>query len=187
MLLTRSALVASAIAVASPVLANETVFAFDLSPDQEVLPTVSNARGTGLLTYDSDTMSFDLDLDVDGITTDRLLAVGPNATPVHIHFAPAGQNGPIVVDLGVASSFVDNGYGGMTFSVRGLAIGGTLGAITSDALANEQALFAGDLYVNIHTAQFGAGELRGQIVPAPGALTALGGFSLLAARRRRRA
>lgn len=52
----------------------------------------------------------------------------------------------------------------------------------------EAQLLAGDWYVNIHTQNFGAGEIRGQVIvtPEPSSLALLGFAGLLAARRRRR-
>jgi hypothetical protein len=54
---------------------------------------------------------------------------------------------------------------------------------------NEAALFAGKLYINIHTVNNGGGEMRGfivQAVPEPSrALLSALGFGLLISRRRR--
>ncbi len=69
-----------------------------------------------------------------------------NPTGAHIHEAPAGQNGPVVVDLGDPTSPI------------------ILPSIDLSALIDE--LFAGDLYVNIHSAAEPAGEIRGQIINA---------------------
>lgn len=49
-------------------------------------------------------------------------------------------------------------------------------------------LLAGEWYINIHTAANGPGEIRGQVVPEPGAITSglIGLFGTLACVRRRR-
>jgi len=69
-----------------------------------------------------------------------------NPTAAHIHNAPPGSNGGIVVNFGDPTSPIQ---------ATGVDMSGLL---------NE--LLAGDLYVNVHSAAFPAGEVRGQIEPA---------------------
>ncbi|MFG0273457.1 MAG: CHRD domain-containing protein [Phycisphaerales bacterium] len=161
---------------------------FPLSGAQEAPPNDADAFGVGTIVVDTTAKTFNLDLFVVGIGLTDLLGVGPNSSPVHIHNAPAGANGPIVIDLGFFGSFVEDGLG-ITLSLRDIAFGGVQGGISSDIDSNLEQLFLGALYVNIHTNDFPGGEIRGQIVgpeiPTPGAawLFALGGF--VALRRRR--
>jgi hypothetical protein len=69
------------------------------------------------------------------------------ATAAHIHQAPAGENGPVLIELGdPASPFSLNA----PLSPRDVAD-----------------LVAGFLYVNIHSEAAPDGEIRGQIVNAP--------------------
>jgi len=157
---------------------------FYVGGDQEVPPNDSDATGAGQLLYDTDTQTFSIDLVIFGIELDDLLGVGPNSSPIHIHNAPAGSNGPIVIDLGFLDDFEDFGLG-IRYSVSDQLFGGTYGDITSDPNDNQAALFAGELYVNVHTVDYASGEVRGQLVPAPGAAALLGLGGLVACRRRR--
>lgn len=148
-------------------------FNFGVDGSQEVPnPNSTNAVGAASLVYDTDTKLFDLDLQVFGIGLDELQHVGANGTPVHIHNAPAGVNGPIVIDLGFFNSFVDDGFG-ISYTVFDRPFGGLQGGINSNIQANEDALFAGNLYLNVHTHDFPGGQIRGQIVPEPAALAVL--------------
>lgn len=171
--------------VCSSAGAGISVFDFILEGQQEVPASASDALGVGSLTYFDDTQTFDLELVTDGLSIDELLGVGPNSSPIHIHMAPAGANGPIVVDLGLIADFVDEGFGILSFSVSGVPIGGPQGLVPdSDPLLNEAALFRSELYVNIHTSAFPGGAIRGQI-PAPATLAGPAFVGLMAARRRR--
>jgi len=159
-------------------------FNFFLSGDQEVPPADTDATGAGTFLYDTDTQTFDIQLQVFGIGLDDLMGVGPNETPVHIHLAPAGANGPIVIDLGFVGEFEEDNLG-IEYFETDVPIGGEFGDVMSDPDENEMALFNENLYVNIHTMDFPAGELRGQIIPAPGALALIGLGGLAMTRRRR--
>jgi len=66
----------------------------------------------------------------------------------HIHLAPAGKNGPVIVPLTKSG---DN-----MWSVPAGA------KLTDDQY---KAYKAGDLYVNVHSAENKGGEIRGQLKP----------------------
>jgi hypothetical protein len=70
--------------------------------------------------------------------------VGP--VQMHIHQGAVGVNGPILFDLGDPVSPVEATWTGMT-------------------PAEVADLFAGNLYINIHTSGRPSGEIRGQILP----------------------
>ena len=65
-------------------------------------------------------------------------------TVAHIHFAPAGSVGGVVFPLIPPQSPIN-----------------TVWALTPGDVSN---LFAGNLYVNVHTAAFPSGEVRGQLL-----------------------
>jgi CHRD domain len=67
---------------------------------------------------------------------------GP-AVAAHVHFAPPGANGPVVFPLAIA--------------------GTTLSATYSPTTVDLVNLRAGNWYVNVHTAAFPGGEIRGQL------------------------
>ena len=108
-----------------------------LSGAEEVPPTGSRASGSGTLA-----------IATDGAVSGSFKTTGVAATMAHIHLAPRGVNGPVIVPL--------TRSGDDTWLVPG----GT--KLTAKQL---QAYQAGNLYVNVHSAQFPGGEVRGQVKP----------------------
>ena len=107
-----------------------------LTGGQEVPPVLSTkAEGFASIVVDSNK-------NVTGMIKTR----GINATAAHIHLAPAGQNGPVIVPL---TKTADD-----TWSVP---------AGTKLTDAQYEAFRAGNLYVNVHTAENPTGEIRGQL------------------------
>ena len=108
-----------------------------LSGDQEVPPVQTTATGRG-------TISVSADKAVAGSVT----TTGVAGTMAHIHEGAPGQNGGVAVPLQKSG---DN-----TWSVPA-------GAKLTDA--QYKSFKAGNLYVNVHSAQHQAGEIRGQLKP----------------------
>jgi hypothetical protein len=116
----------------------------------EVFPrTNSAATGTGQLTFNL----------VTGAVSGGVTLSGITATVAHIHGGIAGTNGPVLVD------FVQNGANANRWDVE------AGGALTAEQV---NALLAGQLYVNVHTAANPGGEIRGQIKPQGIALAIAG-------------
>lgn len=115
---------------------NEQALIFPLGGDQVVPPFATDASGRCLAVLE----------EADGDTEIFLVCHHDVADPIaaHIHQQVAGENGPIVIDLGGGESpiFLDD---------MGL----------SPELAD--AFRAGELYVQVHSADNPPGELRGQI------------------------
>jgi hypothetical protein len=123
-----------------------------LSGDQEVPPAETNAVGQVKLQLNHDGSELYYKLIVANINNVRFS---------HIHLAPAGANGPIVVFL----------YPGPTIeSVNGILAEGIItssdltGPLTGQGLSDLIAkINDGQTYVNVHTDQVPGGEIRGQI------------------------
>lgn len=141
---------------------------FPIEGSQEVPSVSTPAYGFASLEYHPDTMRFDLELIVDAI------ALG-DITGAHLHMAPRGLNGPVIINLLASSMFVDDVDGLIRLFVANVPIG--------DA---QPALRSAQLYLNVHTTAFPNGQLRGQVVPAPAGALALVGASLVPLMRRRR-
>ena len=160
---------------------------FDSS--QNVMPSnpdLSDATGTATIVFDSDTGLLSLTASFDGVTLEEItfpagedLAFGA-VGPLHIHNAPAGAVGPIVVPFADESFFTDNGMGGFDVSATDIPFDSDPDL---DLLAE---LEAGNLYLNLHTPEFASGIIRGQLqAPEPASLALLGGMlGLLGLRRR---
>jgi hypothetical protein len=105
-----------------------------------------------------------------------------NATAMHIHQAPGPNflttNGGVIIGL--------DGLGGFNSSATAGGLSDTV-TLTS---GQKTSLLAGALYINVHTATFGGGEIRGNLsaVPEPTsiALVSLFGAGLFVAKRKRR-
>lgn len=156
---------------------------------QEVPPVSTSAAGGGVLSVDPDTGDYNFELLVSGLTQADLAGVGPNSSPVHIHSAPVGVNGPIVVDLGYAGTLVDIDTDGFSLTASG-TFGGTQGGLNGpDVATNIADLLTGNLYVNVHTNAHGGGEIRGQLlaIPEPSSvvLALLSGLGLVLVYRRK--
>ena len=112
-------------------------FEFPLSGDQQVPPTETSASGSCIA---------DLSDTADELSVQCSHTVA-GATAAHVHQAPFGQNGPVRFTLAdPASPFL------------------LLTPMTPRDVAD---LMAGFLYVNVHSADFPDGEVRGQIVVLP--------------------
>jgi hypothetical protein len=134
-------------------------FSAHLTGDQEVAvnPVVTEAVGQAIFQLSKDGSELSYKLIVDGIE---------NVTMAHIHKAPAGTNGPVVMWLYPAASpaqLIPGPFEGI------LAQGTRTSANLSGQLAGKELsdlvdlIIAGGAYVNVHTSQYPAGEIRGQI------------------------
>ena len=122
-----------------------TLFEATLGPENEVPPRNSGASGVSRMTFDGTTVTFIV-----------VVSNLNNATLSHIHSGAAGTNGPVRVDffLGPVTSIQQGTLAQGSFTaadVRGIEFG---------ALLDE--MRAGNAYVNVHSQQFPAGEIRGQ-------------------------
>ena len=108
-----------------------------LSGAQEVPAVKTSAAGSGTITINADRS-----------VSGKVTTTGVTGTMAHIHIAAAGKNGPVIVPL---TKSADN-----TWSVPA----GT--KLTEDQY---KAFQAGDLYVNVHSAENKGGEIRGQLKP----------------------
>ncbi|HSS70950.1 MAG TPA: CHRD domain-containing protein [Casimicrobiaceae bacterium] len=108
-----------------------------LTGSQEIPPVTTSASATGVITVAADKS-------VRGSVT----VSGISPTAAHIHEAPAGTNGPIIIPLVKTGDNV--------WSVPE-------GAKMTDA--QFESYKAGNLYYNVHSATYKGGELRGQIKP----------------------
>lgn len=128
-------------------------FTAALSGAEQVPPVDTEAQGTATATLDDAGTT----LTLSGSYTDlssALQEVGGSAA--HIHEAPRGENGPVVVPLTITPDETDPTSG--TFSGTA-TVGEGEGQLTPETLA------VNGYYINIPTVDNPDGELRGQITP----------------------
>jgi hypothetical protein len=144
--------------LAAPALAeSDRNFGAHLTGAQEVPSVETMATGQAL---------FKLSKDGNELTYKLIVANIENVTQAHIHIAPMGVNGPVVVWLyprHPPAMLIEGRFSGIlatgTITADDL-VGPLAGASLSDLI---DLLSAGNAYVNVHTLQFPAGEVRGQI------------------------
>jgi hypothetical protein len=130
----------------------------------------SAATGNAILVLNEDENRLDIDiqfegLDLDGNQTPDL--ADDNVTAAHIHRAPAGSNGPVVFGF-IGPNNDENGDLVIDPVAGRIVSGWDLSEGNETTLAEELPnLFEGDLYVNIHSAEFPMGEIRGQVAVIP--------------------
>ncbi len=130
---------------------NKAVLFVPLSGSEEVPPVVINARATAAITYDPSFAAGDIEVHINTLGLDDSVAA-------HVHQAPKGANGPVLIGLNQDPNDVSHWQSdGAVLDAAGIA-----------------AFNAGELYVNVHTPAEPDGAVRGQIVP-PSAPPASGG------------
>jgi hypothetical protein len=121
-----------------------------LSGANEVPARTTSATGTATYTLTGNILKYTVT--VNGLTT--------AATASHIHSAPAGVNGNVIVPYvtaNVTSGVVTSGSIDLSLPIVNGAT-----SITGDSLRT--LLNNGGAYTNVHTSTFPGGEIRGQIV-----------------------
>ncbi|HVQ32216.1 MAG TPA: CHRD domain-containing protein [Vicinamibacteria bacterium] len=123
----------------------QTLFHAALSAANEVPARDTGANGAAGFTVDGDRVLYSIEANQIG-----------NITMSHIHSGAEGVNGPVRVFLF---------RGPTTGTVNGRLVEGSFTAADVTGISFEELLAemqAGTAYVNVHTTQFPAGEMRGQ-------------------------
>ena len=112
-----------------------TIFEATLKGSSAVPSNPSTATGTSILKYNSSTKTF----------TDVTTYSGLSPIAGHIHKAIVGEAGPIIFPFTELASPI---------------------TLNSGVLTDAQitALFKDSMYVNLHTKEYPAGEIRGQLI-----------------------
>ena len=132
-------------------------FRTHLSGENEATPVETLAKGQAIFQLNNDGTELSYKLIVDDIE---------NVLMSHIHIAPEGQNGPVVVWLYPSSPppmLISGIFGGVLAEgvITASSLVGPLAGMSVSDLINE--IYAGHAYVNVHTSQNPGGEIRGQI------------------------
>lgn len=135
--------------------ANATTYV--LSGDMDVFQATTNplnvGNGTGTIAGDYDDVTNSLNYSI------TWMDLASSVTNMHFHSAPVGSAGG--VDLAIPGPWSSPQVGSATLGVF-----------------QELKLLSGDWYVNVHTANFAGGEIRGQVivnaVPIPAAVWLFG-------------
>lgn len=146
-------------------LANAQLYFFDIDLDgsQEATPNFSTGWGTGTASLDWATFEFKLDFSFGGL-------VGLT-TASHVHKAPIGIAGPVIIPISNLPVGVTSGDVSFTTTI-------------TELVATE--LINGNSYLNIHSQTYPGGEIRGQLVlsgavPEPSTYALVGAAALLTA------
>ena len=137
MLIQRLALPVLALALAATPAVAGTSFTFPLTGSQETPPVGTPAFGQCTAILSADESGLEL----------HCTHIVAAPTAAHIHIGPAGVAGPILFDLGSPASPIQATWNPTPGQVADLLVG--------------------NLYVNVHSPTFPAGEVRGQMFADP--------------------
>lgn len=147
----------TALMAVTPVTADSRNFRAHLSGSEEVPPVATHAQGQAV---------FQLSRDGTELSYTLIAANIYDVLQAHIHLAPAGVNGPVVVWLYPSAPppvLIPGRFSGVlargtvtAADLVGLLAGGTLSDLIDE-------MEAGNAYVNVHTVANPGGEIRGQI------------------------
>jgi DNA-binding beta-propeller fold protein YncE len=138
--------------------AEAQTFVANMDGDQEVHDVVTDATGDASFELSADGTAISFEVNVAGLN---------DVTMAHIHLGAVGEDGPVVVWL-----YPD---GPPPVEIPGETTGSlATGTITADDLVGDlegqplsaliDAMAAGNTFVNVHTTEYPAGEIRGQIL-----------------------
>lgn len=149
--------------------------------------TINGTPGSGGevgagISYDD--ASNDLTINIGWGTGNGFINLSGNATAGHIHGTTA-SNAPASFNENAGVLIGLDGLGGWNANASS---GGLTGTVNLSA-GQETALLNGQLYINVHTAVNGGGEIRGQLIAVPepstyAALLGLAGLAFATWRRR---
>ena len=151
--------------------ANATIITFSgtLTGTQEVPPNASPGTGLATIAIDDVTHTMLVDVSWSGLLSPTTIAhihccAAPGATAIPATGVPTFPGFPAGVTSGSFNASFDLDDPGLINPAFITANGGTT-ATAFDAFLT--GLLAGNAYFNIHTQQFGAGEIRGQLAAVP--------------------
>lgn len=145
----------ASIAYSAPNRFSDADFKAELAGENEVPPIESDASGEAKFEVDGSSMHYELEFED---ATDMLAAAG-----AHIHCAPAGENGPVVVFL---AGVIPGGIDGTAEIKATLTAANIVDPACGSTIAElVESMREGRTYVNVHSAANPTGEIRGQIHP----------------------
>jgi len=122
-----------------------------------VLGLLTGAVGTATVSVDATNEEVAVQLNLFNFAT------GTSAG--HIHVGPRGVAGPVVLNFPIPTGRTGDLPLSFRLGVAAFVARPEIGINTMSDLI--QAIVGGGAYVNIHTSQYPAGEIRGQLVPVP--------------------
>ncbi|MCA1579203.1 MAG: CHRD domain-containing protein [Acidobacteria bacterium] len=157
--------------------ADQLIFTTTLTGAQEVPPTGSPGIGSALVTIDTVTNLMTVNVAFAGLVSPTTVAhihccAGPGGIAIPATTVPSFPGFPVGVTTG---TFVQTFDLNLASSFNPAFIAANGGTVASARAAFIAGLLNGQAYFNIHTAQFPAGEIRGQLqaIPEPATLLLL--------------
>lgn len=123
-------------------LEQDLTFLASLSGSEEVPEVITDGLGLAVIHYTIGQLSIDIDALLTGLSSE--------ITGIHLHSGFPGENGPVIIDLG------------------DLLVGNRISGRLNVSIENLILLFSSNVYINVHTVNNPAGEIRGHLNFIPG-------------------